>query len=402
MAVDKGVERSVLDDFKDLINIPHVVVISGLRRAGKSTLLKQVADTYYKSDDYYYINFEDERLTGFNVSDFNSILETLIQYFGEKKVFFVDEIQNVSGFETFVRRLSDQGYKFYITGSNASLLSQELGTRLTGRYILITLFPFSFVEFLRFSNFEQTDVLSTIQKAKIKGLFNDYLRFGGIPDAIKYPNLSVHKNLYDIVLYRDIASRHNIENIAGIKALSLFLLSNISNPISFTKLKETLKLGSTTTVTNYIEYFQMSWLFFIVNVYDFSVKRQQIASKKVYSIDTGLVNSVAFSFSQKYADYLENMVLIELKRRGKEVYYYKVNGSEIDFYVPAENLYIQVTKEILTEDQRKRELGAFTKLAQSNTKAKFLVLTDDTDREEEYDGKKYKLLPIYKWLCEKR
>src|SRR3989338_975997 len=181
---DLGIEREILDQLSDAISAPQITVITGLRRVGKSTLLAQIANKYLKGG-YYFVNFEDERLLNFQVKDFDLLHEILISMFGEKQTFLFDEIQNVPEWERFVRRLHDQGYKFIVTGSNASLLSQELGTRLTGRSIRIELFPFSFREFLLFKKVEIPDlkVLTTRQKGQLLKLTKDYIVSGGIPDA---------------------------------------------------------------------------------------------------------------------------------------------------------------------------------------------------------------------------
>src|SRR3989344_3062268 len=181
---DPGVQREILENLKEVIYAPQVTVITGLRRVGKSTLLAQVAKKYLKND-FYFVNFEDERLLNFQVSDFDVLHETLISLFGEKKTFLFDEIQNVPEWERFVRRLHDQGYKFIVTGSNASLLSQELGTRLTGRSIRVELYPFSFLEFLSFREVKVPDlkVLTTKERGNLRKLANEYMAFGGIPDA---------------------------------------------------------------------------------------------------------------------------------------------------------------------------------------------------------------------------
>jgi len=183
------------------------------------------------------------------------------------KIFLFDEIQNIPGWERFVRRLHDQGYKFIVTGSNASLLSQELGTRLTGRSIRVELLPFSFQEYLRFKKTKapSSKVLTTKQKGQLRKHANDYLLFGGIPDALKYKQLEIHKTLYDDVLYRDIATRYKLDNTKNLKELSFYLISNISNLISFNKLKQLLKLGSVNTIKSYIDYLENSWLFFVLN-----------------------------------------------------------------------------------------------------------------------------------------
>ena len=297
LAKEVGIERELLDSLGEIVKAPQIMVITGLRRVGKSTLLAQVVKKYLK-DDFYFVNFEDERLINFQVQDFDLLHETLISLFGERRTFLFDEIQNVPEWERFVRRLHDQGYKFIVTGSNASLLSQELGTRLTGRSIRVELFPFSFREFLQFRKVEvpSLKVLTTRQKGGLLGLVDEYLVEGGIPDALKYPELEIHKTLYDDVLYRDIATRYNLDNVKSLKELAFYLISNISSPLSFNKLKDLLKLGSVNTVISYIDYLENSWLFFVVNKYAYSVKEQQIAAKKLYGIDTGLTQSVGFSF----------------------------------------------------------------------------------------------------------
>jgi len=194
---DLGIEREILDQLSDIISAPQITVITGLRRVGKSTLLAQIANKYLK-DDFFFVNFEDERLLNFQVKDFDLLHETLISLFGEKNTFLFDEIQNVPEWERFVRRLHDQGYKFIVTGSNASLLSQELGTRLTGRSVRIEVFPFSFREFLQFKKVKipNLKILTTRQRGNLRKQASEYITSGGIPDALKYPKIEIHKTLY--------------------------------------------------------------------------------------------------------------------------------------------------------------------------------------------------------------
>jgi hypothetical protein len=263
-AKNLGVEREILDELKDVVKSPQITVITGLRRVGKSTLLAQIAHKYL-SERYFFVNFEDERFLNFQVQDFDLLHETLVSLFGEKHTFLFDEIQNIPEWERFVRRLHDQGYKFIVTGSNASLLSQELGTRLTGRYTKVELFPFSFLESLKFKNVSipNSPVVTTTQRGRLRGLVNEYTAKGGIPDSLKYSELEINKTLYDDVLYRDIATRYKLENVKGLKELAFYLVSNTASLISFNKPKELLKLGSVTTVKSYINYLENSWLFLL-------------------------------------------------------------------------------------------------------------------------------------------
>lgn len=396
-----GVEREMLSSLKKTIDSPQVVVITGLRRVGKSTLLAQIAKKFLK-DNFYFVNFEDERLLNFNVLDFDYLHETLISVFGEKKIFLFDEIQNVPQWERFVRRLHDDGYKFIITGSNASLLSQELGTRLTGRSIRVELFPFSFSEFLDFEKFKINKLrnLTTNQRGKIRKIANEYLFKGGIPDALKYPELAIHKTLYDDVLYRDIATRYKLENTKSLKELAFYLASNISSLMSYNKIKELLKVGSVNTVKSYIDYLENSWLFFAMNKYAYSIKEQQIAAKKIYGIDTGLVHTIGFSFSKNIGKLMENAVYLDLKRKNLKVFYYKtIDSYEVDFYLPDNKILIQVSSDLHNDSLRERELRALESAA-SEIKdiKKCLVITNSQKEIIKLNGLDIELIPLYEWL----
>ena len=252
---DLGIEREELTRVSKYLRLPYVIVFSGLRRVGKSTLLAQIARKFYPGG-YYFVNFEDERLLNFSAADFDLLHEVLVELFAEQDIFFFDEIQNVPGWERFVRRMVDKGYKLYLTGSNASLFSQELGTKLTGRYLPIELLPFSFREFLAFKEtpLPKTQILTPIERGRLKRNFNQYLSKGGIPDALKYPDSSWPKVLYEDVIFRDVAARYRITEVRALKELSFYLISNVSRLISYNKVKELLKLGSVNTVKNYVDY----------------------------------------------------------------------------------------------------------------------------------------------------
>ncbi len=401
---EQGIIREALNQIKKHRESSHAVVISGLRRVGKSTLLVQIARKFYSAGDFYYVNFEDERFLQFNADEFNLLYETLLELFGERKTFLLDEIQNILGWEHFIRRMIDQGFKFYLTGSNASLLSRELGTKLTGRYIPIELFPFSFTEFLAFKRQKMPDLnsLTTLQKSKLQRYLNEYLNKGGIPDALKYPQLNWHKTLYDDVLYRDVAVRFKIEETKALKELTFYLMSNISSLISFNKLKALLKLGSVNTVKNYIDYLQSGWLVFTLNKYAFSVKTQQIANKKIYAIDTGLVKSVAFSFSENRGRLLENLVFLTLRRSFQEVYYYETsNNGEVDFYLPKQRMLIQVCQTLTEEKTQQREMEALEEAMRELKIDEAIILTEE-DSNADLKTDRIKVWPLYKWLLTRK
>ena len=399
---DLGTERQKLVEISKYKDTPFPIVISGLRRAGKSTLLAQLAHKFYPKQDYFYVNFEDERFLNFTVSDFTKLHELLIELFGNQKVFLLDEIQNIEGWERFVSRMINGGYKFYITGSNASLLSKELGTKLTGRYIPIELFPFSFDEYIQFKNMPSFELtrLTTVQKGKLKNAFSDYLQKGGIPQVLQYPELPIHKTLYDDIINRDVATRYKITDTKPLRELTFYLLSNISSLVSYNKLKGLLKIGSVNTITSYIGYLETSWLILVINRYAFSVKQQQIANKKVYCIDTGLVKSVAFSFSEDWGKFLENMVFLKLRRLyNEDIYYYKTKTEkEVDFYLPKKKTFIQVCQSINDPVTRERELRALVEAMGEVEKGTGFILTEDEKETLSFDGRVIPVLPIYEWL----
>ncbi len=401
IALDPGIERQKLLEIERASDLPHAIIISGLRRVGKSTLLIQVARKL-GNNAFYYINFEDDRFLGFQAEDANYLYQATVELFGERKIFIVDEIQNIPGWEHFVRRFMEMGFKFYITGSNASLLSRELGTRLTGRYLPIELLPFSFVEFLDFrgEGLPNLQKMKTTDIARLNSALSDYVKIGGIPDAIKYPELPLLRTLYDDVLYRDIATRYHLEAVTALKELAFYLMSNPASLISYNKLKGQFGLGSVNTIKSYIDYMENSWLIFTVNRYDYSIKRQQIAPKKVYCIDTGLSNIVGFSFSPNTGKLLENLVFLSLRGETKEIYYYaSPKGYEVDFYLPDTHQLIQVAQNLTNVKVREREIRALQDAIQNIKKVnKVLILSDANEDSFQINHVTVEIRSIAEWL----
>lgn len=396
---DDFVKRYALDNIAQYLELPHVLIISGLRRSGKSTLLKEIHRYYFDGETIYYFNFEDERLMDFTASDFNLLYETFVELMGECNTFFFDEIQNVTGWELFVRRMHDRGFKFVITGSNSSMLSKELGTRLTGRYIGLELFPFSFNEFLDFHGINVPDILLVEDRATIKKQFSDYLQHGGIPEYLKYDNELILKTLYDNILYKDIFARYSLNDEKTLKELSFYLFSNYGNEISYNKLR--IMLGvSINTVKNYIGYLENSYLVFSVPRYDYSVKKQIYSPRKMYAIDTALINATSFKFSRDYGKLLENLVFIELKRRNKDIYYHR-EKNECDFIIREYDTItgaIQVTATL--EGTKEREYEGLLEALNTYNLDEGLILTEDEEFEDTYKGKKVVVMPVWKWLLD--
>ncbi len=402
---DAGIPRAALSVVLRYASLPHAVVVSGVRRCGKSTLLNQVINDHYKKG-VYYLNFEDERLVNFKVDDFNDLYEVFLELYGEKKVFFLDEIQNVPQWEVFVRRMQGKGHKFFITGSNASLLSKELGTKLSGRNVNVELFPFSFKEFLSFMDFNlsKNGLSLTTERALIKKHFAEYLKHGGMPEYLKYQDQTLLKGVYDDILYRDIVARYDIKQVKALRELGLYFLSNIGTAFSYNNMKKVLGLGSMNTIKSYADYLENSYLLFLVSKFSYSLKEQFVALKKVYCIDNGLAESVAFQFSKNKGKFLENLVFLELRRKSSEIYYYKTsNNLEVDFLVKSgkkDITLIQVVDHLDHEKTRQREVNALMKAMDELKLKTGLILTDDTEEKMTADGKVIIVKPIYKWLLE--
>ena len=247
--------------------------------------------------------------------------------------------------------------------------------------------------------------MTTVQRGELKNLFSEYLQKGGIPVVLKYPEIPWHKTLYDDIINRDVAARYKITDTKELRELSFNLLSNISTRVSFNKLKELLKLGSVNTVINYIDYLEKAWLLFVINKYAYSVKEQQIANKKVYAIDTGLVKTVAFSFSENRGRSLENIVFLQLLRlhEHKNIYYYKTSkDNEVDFYLSEKKLFIQVCQSVFDSATRERECRALKEAKSEVRGSRGIILTEDEKDNINYSGMVIPVIPIYEWLLKRR
>lgn len=380
-----------------LIKSKKITVISGARRSGKSTLLKQIAEELV--GNYYYLNFEDERLLDFEYEDFSTLYEIFLSLYKKQTHIFFDEIQNIFGWEKFARRLFEDGHKLFITGSNAKLLSSELATTLTGRHVKIELYPFSFREYLELKKFPLKKAYDTIEKAKLSNLFADFETFGGFPEVAKSHDENELKQLYQDILIKDLIVRFKIKDAKDFRELSLYLMSNIGSRISFNKIKKVLQFNSVTTVKNYADLLENSYLNFLVSKFDFSLKKQLVNNRKVYSIDTGLVNAISFAFSENSGRLLENIVYLELRRREKEVYYC-ADKHECDFVLKEKRRIVEALQvaEQLTKDNKEREIaGLLEALSMYELKTGF-ILTSDQEDEFVKDGKKIVVMPVWKWL----
>lgn len=400
---DFGLPRSILSYIGEKRNLPHIIVLTGLRRSGKSTLLRQIIETYYDNKDFYYITFEDERLFNFKASEFNDIYECLLDLYGPCKTFFIDEIQNIPNFETFVRRFYEQGFKFYITGSSAHLLSKELGTKLTGRHVDINLKPFSFFEFLclKHLHVNKESMYKTESRVQIKQLFEEYLLKGGMPEYLIHDDLELLMIIYDDIIIKDIAVRYHIDNISILREVYLYVISNFSKTFSYNEIKKILGIGSVNTVIKYISYLEETNFVQTITKFDNSIKKQLVNDKKMYIVDTGFLQVLSTRLTRDKGWMLENIVFNHIKNQYTDVFYYS-NKHECDFIAIEKKTVrsvIQVTWE-LNEKNKNREINGILEALDSFTLDEGIILTFDQDDTIYRDEKTIVVKPVWKWLLD--
>jgi len=400
---EKIIERASLEESKRALKYPNILAILGIRRCGKSIFSYLLA----KPHKFAYINFDDERFVGLRSEDLNKILESFYELYGDIDYIVLDEIQNIGNWELFVNRLR-RTKKIILTGSNSRLLSGELSTHLTGRYLDELLFPFSFREFLKFKDFKENRAYTTQEKAKIMKFLQEYLEIGGFPEAYKFGKGMISR-IYEDIITKDILLRHNITKKEEIKKLAKYLVTNSSEEITYSKLARIFNIKHVSTISNWISYLENAFLIFKLERFDFKLKQQFIAPKKVYCIDSGLVNSIGFKFSENKGKVIENEVALELQRRKSrdkslEVYYWKDHQqNEVDFVLKRDKkveTLIQVSYIDSKEEIREREINTLLK-ASKNLKCKNLILiTWDYETEEKFEGEKIRFIPLWKWLLE--
>ena len=392
---DPGIPREV--DASRYRKTGQIVVISGIRRSGKSTLLRQFSMLY---KNFHYINFDDDRLLEFSLGDFSTLMLVYEKISPRTKVIFIDEIQNIAGWERFIRRIHDDGYKVFLTGSNAKLLSAELGTHLTGRYIKITLYPFSFREVLRFRSVS-VDRITEKKKARILAEFDRYLTFGGFPEYLKYADPEYLKRTYDDILFRDIIGRFGIREVKAFRQLAHYLFTNMANMASYNALKKALGFKSVVSVRDYVGFLEEAFLVFEIFKYDYSLKKHYVNDKKIYVIDNGMRNAVAFQFSDDRGRLLENCVFIELLRRNAPVYFFK-NTGECDFVTEDHGKVtaaLQICYE-LSQKNRDRELDGLTSAMLTLGIKNGIILTYHQEETIVHNGFSLHVLPVWQWLLE--
>ena len=329
------------------IKTSQVVIVSGIRRCGKSSLLFLIQQKMNLDEsEYCYFNFDDERIIA-DISILEDIYNLHIEVYGKEPVLFMDEIQNIANWEKFVNRMFEQGVKIFVTGSNAKLLSSEISTSLTGRNKLIELYPFSFSEYLRFiGNHYNLDRLIPKSKALLLKDFNNYIETGGFPLVVKENDTELINAYFQDILYRDIISRYRLTQVNEIKQIGLYFASNIGKLFSYSTLQEISGVKSLSSIKDYLNYYQQSYLYFYLKKFDYSVKKQIMNPKKVYTVDQAFAHRLGFNFSESKGRILENIVFLELLRRGKEIYYYSGKQEAVELKIHDMLGNIVVEKEI--------------------------------------------------------
>lgn len=362
------------------IGTHRIIIVSGVRRCGKSTLIKS---SLIQDKEAIYINFEDPRLINFDVGDFIRLEELLTEK--EGSLMLLDEVQNVPQWEIYARSAHDRGIPLIITGSNASLLSRELGTKLTGRYMQVELFPFSFDEFLRYFGF-----------AREKSSFEQYFEYGGFPEFLSEKDNSYHRLLLRDIIARDIALRRNINNENQLVRLAVHLLSNIGKDFSYNRISKLLEIKSVRTVIDYCDYLKESYLLEYVPMYSTSIRKQIANAKKAYAIDPAFAKANSLSFSQDLGRRLENFVYLKLRYSGHSIYYYRNHDSECDFLVKeneAISRLVQVCWELNLENQDRELNGILNAMAETGVNDGIIVTFN---QEDTLGG--IPVVPAWKWL----
>lgn len=387
----------------------EIIVLTGVRRSGKTTLLKQEIGRLIKKYDkkqMLFVNFEDPRFSPFLNTD---LLEAIFQTYKEKinpgkKIFlFLDEIQNIPEWEKWVRTKHELNQaNIYVTGSSSKLLSKEFGTLLAGRYLQINVFPLSFKEFLLFNDIKlesDLDILS--KKTKIKHILDQYIEYGGFPKISLLPEDTKREELqlyFEGILLRDIVSRYKLKNFLKLEQVTYYLLSNIAKFYSVNSIKNSVNV-SYEVVLNYISYLREALFFYKLNKFDYSLKKQIFSKNKIYCIDSGLINAVGFKFSEQSGRLIENLVFVELKRRNKELYYFS-EKKECDFVIKKGLRIVEAIQVCykLNKDNEKREIKGLTEAMNKFKLKQGLILTYDQEDELRVDNKKIIIKPLWKWL----
>ena len=395
--------RKRIQDVAPYLEANVIKLITGPRRAGKSVYALQILS----GKNYAYLNFDDTQLLGAFNED--AVMQALAEVYPGYEYLLLDEIQNLDSWDAWVSKLYRRGVNLVITGSNANLLSSEMSTLLTGRYVEIQILPFSMEETLKYREVPVNAELPD-EKAKLFIEMDDYLKKGGYPEIVKNREIeqAYLTALFDSIILKDVAQRHKIRKITELYDLADYLISNYSNPLSYNEIAEELSLGSVTTVKKFCGYLAEPYLFFYLPRFNNKLKEMKKAPRKVYVVDNGLIYTRSFELSSNNGRQLENMVFIELLRRGydlkKSLFYYRTsNDKEVDFVIRdgrKVTSLIQVSYDISKTKTRERELDALVKASEELKCDNLMLITWNHDGSVEYKGKSIRIISMDKWFIE--
>ena len=398
--------RENLDHARKSISSDLIKIITGPRRAGKST----AAFLLLKDKDFAYVNFDDENLL--KVKNYDEIIKAVFEVYPDSKYLFFDEIQNLDDWEIFVNKLKRRGHNLILTGSNAKLLSKDMATALTGRHIPIEILPFSFKEYLDAKKwkFNKAEFNIPEVQGRILNYLDKYRVSGGFPEIVinELETRIYLQTLSNSILFKDIVKRYNLRFSQKIYDLNNYLNSSFTSEFSFSKLKNILEFRSIATLQNYIGYLEEAFLIFVLNRFSFKIKEQIKTPKKVYLVDNGFCAISPSRLSPDFGRTMENMVFVELLRRGyapnRDVFFYKTrNNKEVDFLLKKEvdiEQLIQVCYRIDEEKTKEREVRALIEAGQDLDCSDLMIITWDREAEEIIRGKKIVFRPLWKWLLE--
>ena len=392
--------RRISLDTDTLLNSHLIKLITGPRRVGKSTQ----ALLMLRDKNFAYLNFDSQQLL--DAWDANLVMRMLDDVYPGYDYLLLDEVQNLDAWDLWVSELYRQGKNLVITGSNAKMLSSEMTTVLTGKYLQVEMLPFSLEELFDWHKLDLHHLMPE-QGAECKVLTDDYLRNGGYPEVVASRQLvrSYLDTLFDSIVWKDVAKRHNVRNITDLNNLAVYLVSNFCNPLSSNELAEELGLSSVNTTKKYMDYLHEPYLFYYLSRYNNKLKLMKKAPRKVYVVDNGFVAAKAFSVTENLGRLLENQIFIELVRRGydteKTMFYYRSrNDKEVDFVlrqgVHIERL-VQVCYDLSSPKTEKREVDAIVECAGELKCDNLTIVTYDDERTIEKDGYKIDVIPIAKF-----
>lgn len=417
--MDKNVIKTLIVEYQQFVSQVSLVereihlspqlnyVFVGLRRAGKSFLMyqriQQLLREGHRIEEILYFNFEDDRLVNLTVADLDLIKMCYEELYPYHPIFFLDEIQIVNHWEKFARRLADQKYRVYITGSNAKMLSSEIATTLGGRFIIQNVYPYSFVEYLKANNVTVEPVWYFKNRAEIVRSFSEYFYFGGLPELELVEGIERRQwlsSLFNKIFFGDLITRYSIRNDLAMRVLIRKLAESVKQPSSFNRLANIVSSTgtkiSTDTIIDYLEFLQATWLIFSVENYAGKLV-EKTSNRKYYFVDNGLLNLFLID---PVTSLLENLVAIHLKKKYEDELYFYHQQIEVDFYVPDAALAVQVSYSLKEEQTRTREVSALLKLVGVMKADKLLIITYDEEETIQEGGREITVLPIWKWLVE--